>query len=40
MSARLEKSVLDRLVNGYALQKRSLGNAYKYNVKPAGVFSR
>jgi len=40
MSARLEKSVLDRLVNGYALQKRKIGNAYKYNIKPAGMFSR
>lgn len=40
MSARLEKSVLDKLVNGYALQKRSIGNAYKYNIKPAGMFTR
>ncbi len=40
MSARLEKNVLDRLVNGYVLQKRKIGNAYKYNVKPAGFFSR
>lgn len=40
MSGRLEKSVLDKLINGYALQKRKIGNAYKYNIKPAGVFTK
>lgn len=40
MSGRLERNVLDKLVNGYALQKRRIGNAYKYNIKPAGFFSR
>jgi hypothetical protein len=40
MSKRLEKSVLDKLINGYALQKRKIGNAYKYNIKPAGIISR
>ena len=40
MSGRLERNVFDKLINGYALQKRRIGNTYKYNIKPAGFFSR
>jgi hypothetical protein len=40
MSARLERSLVDKLVNGRVLSKRKLGNPLKYNVRPAGMFSR
>lgn len=40
MSARLERNLVDRLVNGKILQKRKLGQALKYNVRPSGIFSR
>lgn len=40
MSARLERNLVDKLVNGKVLNKRKLGSALKYNVRPAGMFSR
>ena len=33
MSSRLEKNILDKLVNGYLLKKRSIGKPFKYNVE-------
>jgi len=40
MSARIERNLVDKLVNGKVLHKRKLGQALKYNVRPAGMFSR
>lgn len=41
MSGRLlEKTVSDKLINGFLLHKRKLGYAYKYNIKPAGIFTK
>lgn len=40
MSARLERSLVDKVVNGRVLHKRKLGQALKYNVRPAGMFTR
>jgi hypothetical protein len=36
MSGRLEKSVLDKMVNGAFLGKRQMGRPVKYNLKGKG----
>jgi hypothetical protein len=36
MSGRLEKSVLDKMVNGAFLGKRQMGRPIKYNLKGKG----
>ena len=33
--SRIEKKLIDRVLNGYFLKKRQIGKPFKYNIEPA-----